>query len=378
MATSGVMDPKPVKSSDTTSENQKKSRFRHIRNGAFYSVVVSLVFLGGVYMGRERITPFINTRSEYMVGIYAGNSPLDLKPVPGINPVMSSDMVTDVKASFTADPFLYKKDGIWYLFFEIMKSDDDKGVIAVARSSNGRKFEYDRVVLEEPFHLSYPYVFEYENEYYMIPESQMDYSISLYKTDNFPYGWKKEQTLIEGNFLDPSLVHYKNDWYLFAADRNDVLHLFWAEDLKGPWKTHEASPIIKTDLENARPGGRMIVMGDTVIRYAQNCKPQYGWEINAFLITDLSPNSYSEIPFAGNPLLKGSGVYSDWNGIRMHQIDPHQLEDGTWIAAVDGVGKWREFGFGFFGNRRAVSLGPKVVVKNPYASFSTTQVHTRE
>jgi hypothetical protein len=46
---------------------------------------------------------------------------------------------------------------------------------------------------------------------------------------------------------------------------------------------------------------------------------------------------YREEPLQIDPVLQGSG--KGWNGLRMHQIDAHELENQQWIACVDGVGK---------------------------------------
>ena len=74
------------------------------------------------------------------------------------NPVLTAADVWDVEADFVADPFLYYDGGIWYLFMEVLKSSYG-GVIGVANSLDGINWTYDRIVLEQPFHLSYPYVF---------------------------------------------------------------------------------------------------------------------------------------------------------------------------------------------------------------------------
>ena len=45
--------------------------------------------------------------AEWSIGVYVGDSPLDVSPAAGItNPVLTSDDVTDVSASFVADTFM--------------------------------------------------------------------------------------------------------------------------------------------------------------------------------------------------------------------------------------------------------------------------------
>jgi len=329
-------------------------------------ILAGVILLTGAYMGRRDLFPLMNTRSEYMIGIFSGSSPLEMSAVDKINPVMTAGMVTDVKADFVADPFMIRDGDKWFMFFEILESAQHKGIIGLAVSEDGLNWRYDRVVLEEPFHLSYPMVFRYNDEIFMIPESHEDYSVTVYKAQNFPYEWKKHHTILEGDFVDPTIVHHESNWYLFVSDRNDMLHLFWAEDIYGEWQRHPKSPIVKKDPQHARPGGRVIRYDKYLIRFTQSSKPSYGWDVRAFIIDELTPHIYKEEAFAANPVMKGSGVTSDWNGLRMHQFDAHQVDDSLWIAAADGVGRWREFGLGFFGSKQSKSIGPAFTFRSPY------------
>src|SRR5215467_13337522 len=96
----------------------------------------------------------------WSIGIFSGPTLSDLKPVPGIEmPVLSARHVTDVAAEFVADPFMIRVGGRWHMFFEVMNAGIDKGDIGLATSSNGLDWKYEQIVLSEPFHLSYPYVF---------------------------------------------------------------------------------------------------------------------------------------------------------------------------------------------------------------------------
>src|SRR5688572_24477234 len=94
---------------------------------------------------------------EWSIGIYVGKSPLDLKPPSDLrNPVLTRHEVTDVRALFVADPFMVSVNGLWYMFFELWNRDSRKGEIGLATSVDGAQWSYQRVVLAEPFHLSYP------------------------------------------------------------------------------------------------------------------------------------------------------------------------------------------------------------------------------
>jgi len=66
----------------------------------------------------------------------------------------------------------------------------NQGNIGYATSDNGLDWTYQQIVLDEPYHLSYPYVFEWQGDYYMVPESYQVNSILLYRAVNFPTDWE--------------------------------------------------------------------------------------------------------------------------------------------------------------------------------------------
>src|SRR4029077_11593701 len=108
----------------------------------------------------------------WSIGIYRGDSPFRLAPPPGIkNPVLTVADVSDVPASLLADPFMLGVNGTWHMFFEVMNWRRNLGEIGHATSEDCERWVYRQIVLTEPFHLSYPYVFRWLDDYYMIPES---------------------------------------------------------------------------------------------------------------------------------------------------------------------------------------------------------------
>ena len=69
-------------------------------------------------------------RQRWSIGIYEGESPLDLHPRGGVSyPVLSAEAVTDVPAAFVADPFLVRENGTWHLFFELWNRATGRGEI---------------------------------------------------------------------------------------------------------------------------------------------------------------------------------------------------------------------------------------------------------
>ena len=96
------------------------------------------------------------------------------------------------------------------------------------------------------------------------------------------------------------------------------------------------SPLMIDNNRAARPAGRVHTGNGGPIRFAQDCGPRYGAAVRAFQVTDLTTASYAEAEFETSPIL-GPGSES-WNRLGMHHIDAHRLEDGSWLAAVDGHG----------------------------------------
>ena len=273
----------------------------------------------------------------WSIGIYTGDSPYDLKPNLQIpNPVLTAADVTDTPASFVADPFFIHANQ-WFMFFEVWNPRSEQGVIGLATSGNGFEWRYERVVLSEEFHLSYPYVFEWQNTYYMTPETLGANAVCLYRADEFPAHWSLAAKLIDGPCADPSIVRFADLWWLFVCStpyRHDTLRLYFADNLTGPWREHPRSPLVRGDKCRARPAGRILNFNNKLVRFAQECAPQYGTRVRAFDILELTTTNYAEVENASSPVLQpGSG---DWNATGMHHLDAQQLPDGTWLACVDG------------------------------------------
>jgi hypothetical protein len=253
------------------------------------------------------------------------------------NPVLTAADVTDTPARFVADPFLIRDQEKFYLFFEVLGVD--RGVIGLATSADGLRWRYERVVLEEPFHLSYPFVFKWKNDYYVVPESSEVNSVRLYKATRFPYEWQFVKSIVTGRSLvDSTVLYHQGVWWLFSASLdNKNLYLFSADYPEGPWHEHPRSPIIRGNSRDARPAGNILDTGERLIRFSQDSQEygeKYGKAVRGFEITTLTRDEYRERPLEGNPLLKDSGT--GWNGMGMHQISAWPVSRGRWIAAVDG------------------------------------------
>ena len=274
--------------------------------------------------------------SVWSIAIYTGTSPLCTSPAPGIRtPVLTAENVHHTNASFVADPFMVQHDGLWHLFCEVKKERIRDAEIGLATSADGLHWEWQGPVLAEPFHLSYPLVFESDGEYYMTPETLARQAVILYRATRFPDRWEPVAKLVDGVLADPTPFQFNGRWYLYACGtphQHDSLRLYHADSLLGPWEEHPCSPLITDDKTQTRPGGRTIVWEGAPIRFAQDCVPVYGTRVRAFRVSELTADRYAEAEVPESPILFPD---AEWNATGMHHIDPH-LVDGKWIACVDG------------------------------------------
>ncbi len=304
--------------------------------GVFFLLIAAFtadyLLLDSKYTDRIRASHLLR-RELWSIGIVRGEKPFELN-VPTY-PILRARDITDTAARFVADPFAVQEDGHWYLFFEIGSVSTHQGEIGLATSTDTTNWVYRQIVLDEPFHLSYPYVFKSNGVYYMIPESRAAKTIRLYRADPFPLHWTHIADLVQGDYTDPSIVRYNNRWWLFACSgQNENMSVFYADELTGPWYAHAKNPVIANDRARARCGGRVREINGRLIRFAQDCLDRYGHRLLGFEVTALTPENYAEQPVAEHPLLEPDG--SGWNAFRMHQLDLYQTGTNSWIGFADG------------------------------------------
>jgi len=275
----------------------------------------------------------------FSISIFDGDRLDELGPHSDIPcPAITKEDVTDVPALFVADPFMIHNEGQWYMFFEVLEGIRRQGQIGVAFSHDLRAWQYREIVLREPFHLAYPYVFEHDGEIYMIPDSPGN-GIRLYKASEFPSSWSLVKEIRTDNlYCDSSIVEHDDCWWLFTAwapDRSSPknLRLFFADRPDGEWIEHPASPVESGNQKIVRPSGRIIKgNSDRMYRFAQDGRRVYGESVRAIEILQLNKSAYRE-KIIEKPIL-GPGV-DQWRHGGMHHIDVHCIDDKL-ICCVDG------------------------------------------
>ena len=200
---------------------------------------------------------------------------------------------------FYADPFLINKADTSYIFFEDYSYKEERGRISFIETKDFVTFSDAKPIIDTAFHLSYPFMLEYESKYYCIPEQYSTGEIVLYEAKSFPDKWTKKTTLLK-DFpgIDPTIIKYDNLWWMFIANQKDndssKLYLFYSENLEGPWKPHKNNPV-KVFPKMTRPAGKILKYNGKLIRPAQNCTKTYGGSTIFYEIVELSTENYKEV-----------------------------------------------------------------------------------
>lgn len=202
---------------------------------------------------------------------------------------------------FWADPFPIRVGNDYYIFHEELLYATGKGTIVLTVMDETGRTTSPIPILERDYHLSYPFVFEWDGDLFMMPETAAHRQVELYRCVSFPAQWKLECVVLPGvKALDPTPVSLFGKWWLFAnlpaygAGSLDELHLFFSDSPVGPWTQHPANPI-KSDVRSARPAGRIFEKQGQLYRPAQDCSTRYGGAVAINRIVQLSPDTYEEV-----------------------------------------------------------------------------------
>ncbi len=158
------------------------------------------------------------------------------------------------KGTFWADPFVIEKEQKIYIFFEEFLYKKNKAHISVLELGKDGHYAEPIVVLDKPYHLSYPFIFESENTLYMIPETGGNKTVELYKCTAFPLKWEFVKNLMEDIVLtDVTLLYHQEKWWLFgtvqnhpSASTNDQLFLYYSDAFfSSDWTPHPQNPVVQ-------------------------------------------------------------------------------------------------------------------------------------
>lgn len=207
------------------------------------------------------------------------------------------------KDEFWADPFLFQYKNDTYVFFENFSYSTQRGKISCGRVENENLVDITDV-LNLPYHLSYPFIFQENDAIYMMPETSENNRLEIFRCKSFPDQWEiyttafEEEQVVDASFyLDK---HNKNWLFLNKiaspnVDRTSELHIYQVDSIRlNKIIAHKQNPVI-IDARVARNGGAIFKIGENIFRPSQcNIHGVYGKGLNINRITKLTLDEYEE------------------------------------------------------------------------------------
>jgi hypothetical protein len=242
----------------------------------------------------------------------------------------SFQIITGGTHSYLADPFPFRHKGRDFIFVEQYLYAQNRGCIAVMAVDRNGVVGTPRIVLDEPHHLSYPFVFEQAGQIWMIPESGAAKNVSLYRAVDFPHRWTREACLIEGieGYDVTPLPHDGGFWFfvsprLWKSTSWDVLSLYHADSLIGSWNPHVANPVL-IDARLSRSAGAFIQRGGRTLRPVQDCSRGYGGAVTFCRIDALCGSEFAQTPVSRiRPGPFGCHTYNRQAGLEVIDLFGH-------------------------------------------------------
>jgi hypothetical protein len=203
--------------------------------------------------------------------------------------------------SFWADPFLFTNKNKNYVFFENFNYTEKKGKISYFRLDKPKEI-ID--IIKKDYHLSYPFIFYFKKEIYMIPETSKKMRIEIWKSKNFPKKWFLFKKVFVGeDIADATILNYKGQLWLFANksddkfnDHDSELYIYKIKNNNfNHFIPHKLNPVI-CDSKSARNAGNFFKIKNRYFRPSQiNINQVYGYGLNINEIRQLNLNNYKEI-----------------------------------------------------------------------------------
>lgn len=270
-----------------------------------------------------------NTSELWRVGVRRGS------PLEGLAAACTMTDLSWLAAPaghYYSDPFAVVHLGRCYLFVEDFDIAANKGRIACLELDHGTAAGPAQIVLERPYHLSYPQVLVHGGEIFMIPESGYNHSVEIYRAVSFPARWELIRVLFRGPAFDTTLLQHAGlFWFLVTLSdgRNPQrieLVLFYSSDLLGEWTLHPASPISK-DIRVSRCAGSPFLDAGSWIRPAQDGSVTYGGALRFQRIVQIDRLRYVEEAagsVAGDMIPGATGVHT------YNRVGDLEVVDAKW------------------------------------------------
>lgn len=179
-----------------------------------------------------------------------------------------------------ADPFLVNYNGEEYVFVEMMDRKKSYGVLGCGKIIEGEKTVI-RVIQDLHCHTSYPHIFSWNDELYMIPETVERHTVELYKCKSFPNNWEKVSVLLSNiDAADTTVFEYQDKLYAFIYEENEEANRLSIGKLNLNNNRIEDICLVKQyNQKIGRPAGQVICKNGVYYRPTQYGVNFYGEKI---------------------------------------------------------------------------------------------------
>ena len=203
---------------------------------------------------------------------------------------------------YYADPFFYRQQApsstpsTEWLLYEHYDHKNQKGEIRAEKlGENGAKANHS--LLSLPGHLSYPYVFQLENQTYLLPEQEA----TGRPPQSYPLSNNRHEALISGKpvtmpglppLFDSTIFKYGDYYWLLGTlkgfSNSTHLGLWFAISPFDTWHPHRYMPVA-INSQYGRPAGTPFIHQGRLTIPLQNSSRGYGERMELFEVIQLSP-----------------------------------------------------------------------------------------
>ncbi len=199
---------------------------------------------------------------------------------------------------FCADPFVVAKDNKIFLFYEEYIKAEAKGIIKCKVLNSSLDIIEDVSVLILNTHLSFPFIFEDNGHFYMMPENAVSGKLTIYRATNFPFQWETHSVLLEEPCSDAILYKNNEFWHLIytkaGTNENGTLYMRTAKTLWEDWNNINEVIVINSRKNDIRNAGNFFRHNNRLFRFSQKCDTAYGESLLLKHITFLNETKLYE------------------------------------------------------------------------------------
>lgn len=220
---------------------------------------------------------------QWVIGITKANAE-DMIRSKHFDPDITWFPISDLEDNW-ADPFIVKADDNTYdIFYE--RFYDHPGTGSIWRMKIDKNFtvlSHDKVLARE-FHISYPYILQENNKFFIVPETSEAGKLSCYEYNPASGNISLSDHLIHEALHDATILQHDNKYWVFGMQRsknNRSMYESWvyfADQFNGQYISHPANPL-KIGLKGTRPAGDFIRVNGDIYRPLQDCEEDYGKSI---------------------------------------------------------------------------------------------------